>query len=283
MTEREQCRIEKAMFEAKKRSFLEMIEKLDIDFKTCNGMVRRFIMDNYGSIEDIREPFLDAFLQRDPDFMEPERIQTSLLDIAQRWSVLKRAHWILETCDGAHPAAVFQFCIDHPKGGPKEFQELKSKMRTVFRILGDRIFAVVEEMVRKETGNEGFELRLDGTPLEEEFALYREETQRFCSVRHHLSKTLDKTTVDRIVYHPVYSEYIKNSKNDKRTAKKLETFWKARFKRFGKLKDQVLPLELEDGWIPFKSCYRYIYGIENDIRETGFEYPYDEFVDEEDW
>ena len=82
-----------------------------------------------------------------------------LPDVIRRFAVLDRVEDIVQSCRGAHPGAVFDFCLAHPGAGPAEFQELKNKICLVFRIAGHRIMSYVPPSKLTQ---------LQGTPLERE-------------------------------------------------------------------------------------------------------------------
>ena len=93
------------------------------------------------------------------DYLTCETPKIKLEDVFKRVAVLDRVEEILETCPGAHPEAAFDFCVMHSRSGPAEFQELKQKIRTVFRIEGRRI---LQHLCPMEMD------LLKGTPLEDE-------------------------------------------------------------------------------------------------------------------
>ena len=92
------------------------------------------------------------------DYLKCETPQIKLEDVFKRVAVLDRVEEILETCPGAHPEAAFDFCVMHSRSGPAEFQELKQKIRRVFRIEGRRI---LQHLCPMEVD------LLKGTPLED--------------------------------------------------------------------------------------------------------------------
>ena len=73
------------------------------------------------------------------DYLKREMPRTTIDVIQQRVAVLPRVREIRRRCLGVHPQAAFDFCVAYPDAGLIEFQEMKDKMRRVFRIEGQRI------------------------------------------------------------------------------------------------------------------------------------------------
>lgn len=275
MANKERRRAHRAEYEAKKRTLLESCAKFGINLNLC-GVLLHFVIGNYLHVEDNRDTELTEFSKRrNPAFIETESFKITLLDIVKRWNVLKRVEEILKFCKGANPEAVFQFCMDDPLGGPQEFQELKANMQKTFQIMGNKIFAKVEQLLNEENEGKFVPLRLDGTPLEKEFDAYK-KGDKFCTVRRQLLKWFDKKTTEIIMTHPIYSEYILLHGDDKRTAKRLRSFWNTRFKRYEELVSVLLPIYPECERDPIPICFDYIFGVEQDIRKVE-DVIYDEF------
>ena len=137
-------------------------------------------------------------------------------ELRRRLIVLPRVLEILHECPGAHPSAAFDFCVQYPAAGPVEFQELKDKMRRVFRIEGRRIFGHLSD---------DESLVLWNTPLQGD--VFQTEEGRI-EIRTHLTEHIDVTLADKIMTHPDSQRYIDCGGEASVLATKLLEFWTER-------------------------------------------------------
>ena len=158
------------------------------------------------------DPVLTAFMVKDYFMLWPAINAEAVLE---RLSVYDRVMQIREACVGAHPDAAFEFCLDYPDGGPLEFQELREKMRSVFRLEGARILYNLPKSKRES---------LKETPLADVYAEFEARDARQI-VHSHLEKMVGGGTAAEIMAHPACQHRLKIGGFEPSVAQKLVEFW----------------------------------------------------------
>lgn len=137
--------------ELRRESMIESViahvkERLAIEDK--KNRLERILGAKLGDMDDVVRAFMLG------DYLERSHgSQTSLYDVQQRFSVLKRVKTILNGCPKAHPGAVFDFCVSYPKSGVSDFLNLQERSNRALYIEGDRIMSFLSEEDRaKLTG-----------------------------------------------------------------------------------------------------------------------------------
>ena len=163
-----------------------------------------------------RERTLKIYFAR--DFVTPNGAKVRLRDIKARWKALPRVRDILRECPGAHPGSAIDFCVAHPDAGPGEFQELKRKIQTVFRLEGRRILHCLPDSERCSLVN---------TPLKEDYIEFASADVRKI-IRGYLLQKVDPVTADKIMCHAKSQTRIYYGGEESKIARKLLFFWKDR-------------------------------------------------------
>lgn len=140
------------------RKVKELEEKAGIQLKSVDPVLRHFLLGSY--------------LQR-------ETVEDSLEVVLKRCSVLDRVTEIVKTCKKAHPGAAFDFCLDNPESGPKEFQDLKDKMRLALHIERARIMSEVPEEYRWRLRNTALEDLYEDFMTHDWRSLVRRRSRRY--------------------------------------------------------------------------------------------------------
>ena len=135
--------------------------------------------------------------------------------VAEQRRIYERARQIYTRCPGAHPEAVLDFCMDCPDAGPDEFQELKEKMQSVFRLEGARILYNIPAIER---------CRLVGTPLADVHAAFQKRDRR-AIIRSYLEKSVTSETAGVIIDHPSFQDEINSQDFESDVAEKLAQCW----------------------------------------------------------
>ena len=150
------------------------------------------------------------------DYLKRKAPQTELASVLERFAELNRATEILETNPCANPEAVFDFCLSNPEGGPEEFRELKTKVCSVFRLEGPRIFQHLTDLEIA---------RLIGTPLEEEARRLGGEAVSRHFVLRHLRKQVGYLLAEEIMADPLCQRYFKAGKDESKIAYEMLECW----------------------------------------------------------
>jgi len=179
------------------------------------------------ALKDV-EPVMRHFLLGDY-LTEMTQSTTTFESIKERRCVLRRVKEILAASDQAHPAAVFEFCVNNPGAGPMRFHSLKQKMQQVFQLEGPRI---LHELSKNDLE------RLKETPLED---VYEEFKNRDTTalIRGYLTNWFSKATVEKIVADPGWKSRSWATGPEDRVAAELKAFWKGKQERRARLKSAL--------------------------------------------
>ena len=150
------------------------------------------------------------------DFLRQRHPNVRLTELKARYAAISRVREVLHKCCGAHPGAAFDFCVQNPDAGPAEFQELKDKMRKVFRMEGERIFRYLTRSER---------LGLRRTPLRED--VFHSDVGRN-GIRRCLVARVGRERAEEILDHPDSQRRICRGGEESKVATKLLEFWNER-------------------------------------------------------
>jgi len=181
-----------------RRQTARKIEALNIKLLRIHHVLRAFVVGDY--------------------LRHPNQPSTTLDEIQQRFAVLDRVKRIRRTERSAHPGALFDFCIQYPKGTAEDFRVLKGKAQMVFRLLGDNIMRRLTKTERES---------LLETPLKDVVEEFNRRDKK-ASVRYHLERRVSSEMAARIVTDKACQARIDREDDEMQIGQKLLKFWTER-------------------------------------------------------
>lgn len=161
------------------------------------------------------DPILRVFLFGDY-FKQGEPLKTTRKDIKRRIRVLDRFRAIRKACKHAHPEAIFNFCIQYPKGTVEDFKSLKTKTKQVFEQFGNRI---MRYLTKKERDG------LLKTPLKDVVQRFEDRNKRDLILAH-LENIVPSDLAREIMKSKACQARMHREDDEAIIAKKLFQFWK---------------------------------------------------------
>lgn len=160
------------------------------------------------------DPVLLSYLVGDY-LRRPKYPSTSLEEIQQRFKVLERVKRIRRVDKGAHPGAVFDFCIQYPEGTAADFVDLKERAQRVFRLEGDNI---MRRLTKSERDS------LQDTPLKDVVEQFNNRDKK-AKISYHLEKWVTPSEAARIISYGPCQLRIAREDGELEVAQKLLKFW----------------------------------------------------------
>jgi len=134
--------------------------------------------------------------------------------VQSRLSVHRRAAEMVDECR-TDPVTALDFCVMYPKWGPKEFVEMREKIRRVMYLEGARIMHKVPKDQRE---------KLKETPLADVYQTFSERNS-FQLILHYLKQETSTEDAMKIVKHPACRAVLNRGGEEQEIAKKLVEFW----------------------------------------------------------